>query len=155
MDSQFSVGKTKTVGDLIQDRKEVYWVWSSTSIYVAAKHMKELHLRAIGVADIRDEGYIVGIVSHNDFSNKILAQFQDAKHLSVKNVMSTELISVKEETSIIECLGLMLEKDINHLVVFDELGEYRGLISRKDVDRACLEQLEEYAKVLHDYVSQT
>ena len=153
MKSEFSVGQTKTIGDLIKDRKEVYWVWSDNLVPNIAVYMKDRHLRAIGVKDRQYQ--LVGIVSQGDFVNKLLAKlYEDPSSFDAADIMSTEIISVKEIFTVTECLKIMNEKDINHLAVFGEEGRYRGLISRKDVDRACLEQLEEYTKVLHDYISQ-
>jgi CBS domain-containing protein len=151
MNNAFSVSKTKIVKDLLAGRTEVYWTYADASVLEAALDMRHYHLRAIGVMDVH--GKLVGLISHSDLANKVMAQDSDSSVL-VRSVMSVDLVSVREDTSVIDCLNIMLVDDINHLVVLGETGTFLGLISRKDVDRACLDQLEEYATAMRDFVSQ-
>ena len=143
-----SVFSEKRVKDLIGNRTEVWWVTPDTTVYEAALEMRHHRLRAIGVRD--SSGGLVGVVSHSDLSNKIVAQDLEPTEELVQSVMSRDIVAVQEETSVVECLNIMLERNINHLAV--QGSKFWGLISRKDVDRACLEQLDEYAKQLRSYM---
>jgi CBS domain-containing protein len=152
MGNTYTVSKTKTVKDLIAGRIEVYSVMADEMVIEAALDMRHYHLRAIGVVDVHDK--LVGLISHTDLANKVVAQDLDSS-VVIKHIMSRNLVSVREDASVTDCLNLMLVGDINHLVVLGENDKFLGLISRKDVDRACLEQLEEYARAMNDYVSQS
>lgn len=149
--NNITVGKQKTIKDLIGNRKSIYAVFCDLSVNQAAIYMRQRNIRAVGVMDASCS--LVGVISHSDISNKVVAENFSLRR-TIESFMSRNIVSVDESASVTYCLNLMLERDINHLVILDEDGKFMGLISRKDVDRACLDQLEEYAAALRGYISQ-
>jgi CBS-domain-containing membrane protein len=53
--------------------------------------------------------------------------------LTVKDIMSTNIVSVKPDTEIIEAARLLLEKRFNGLPVVDDAGKVVGIICQSDL----------------------
>ncbi len=119
------------VADLIKDRKEVFSIGEQTSVHEAARYLRERQVRAVGVLDSSKK--LVGVVSQSDISDKVAAENKCPAWMRVTEVMSTNLIIVSPEVSLDECLRLMEKHSIYHLLVVDESGNYRGMISVADL----------------------
>ncbi len=57
----------------------------------------------------------------------------------VKEVMQTELVTVKFDTPLVEAVSKMKEQKISGLVVLDNIGEMVGIVSVLDVFKAIRE----------------
>ena len=55
--------------------------------------------------------------------------------MKVKEVMTTDLVTVFEDTTLREVVGLMLEKNISGLPVVEKGGELKGIVSESDIIR--------------------
>lgn len=53
--------------------------------------------------------------------------------LTVKDIMTTEVITVKPETEILEATRLLLENHINGLPVIDDTGKVVGILCQSDL----------------------
>jgi CBS domain-containing protein len=78
-------------------------------------------------------GRLVGVISHSDISDKVAAENKCPAWMRVSEIMSRALVIVSPEKSLDECLCLMDEHGVFHLLVFDEQGEYYGMISVTDL----------------------
>lgn len=119
------------VANLISGRKEVYSITSDTSVHDAARYLRERQVRAVGVLDAA--GKLVGVVSQSDISDKVAAENKCPAWMRVSEIMTTELVTVSTEMSIDECLRRMEKHGIYHLLVVDEKGSFRGMISVTDL----------------------
>jgi len=121
------------VADLIASRREVYSILDDTTIHDAARYLRERQVRAVGVCD--KQGVLVGVVSHSDISDKVAAENKCPAWMHVSEIMTRQLITATPETSIEDCLRLMEQHGIFHLVVLDGDKGYRGMISVTDLLR--------------------
>ncbi len=119
------------VANLISGRKEVYSITSDTTVHDAARYLRERQVRAVGVLDAA--GKLVGVVSQSDISDKVAAENKCPAWMRVSEIMTTELVTVSTEMSIDECLRRMEKHGIYHLLVVDEKGSFRGMISVTDL----------------------
>jgi CBS domain-containing protein len=119
------------VADLIASRREVYSILDETTIHDAARYLREHQVRAVGVCD--KQGVLVGVVSHSDISDKVAAENKCPAWMRVSEIMTRQLITATPETSIEDCLRLMDQHGIFHLVVMDSEKGYRGMISVTDL----------------------
>ncbi|MGO9312496.1 MAG: DUF190 domain-containing protein [Syntrophobacteraceae bacterium] len=122
-------------------------------------------MRVIGCNDIQrvcvvdKEGYFRGLISDRDlliafserhpgvwdyFAGKIPFSERGKRsrelkdHLRAKtasDVMKTQVVTVREDTSIEEAMVFMLEKALKRLPVLDSEGKFKGMISRDSVLR--------------------
>lgn len=73
-----------------------------------------------------------GILTSTDICDKIVAQEQDPGTIKVRDIMTSPLITVKADMSVVECARIMQEKKIHHLPVVDDKGGLIGMISATD-----------------------
>jgi CBS domain-containing protein len=117
--------------DLIGSRTEVYSIPQDATVHDAARYLRERQVRAVGVLDT--DGRLVGVVSQSDISDKVAAENKCPAWMRVTEIMSTGLVTVTPDRSLTECLRLMEQHGIYHLLVVDERGGYRGMLSVTDL----------------------
>jgi CBS domain-containing protein len=119
------------IADLIASRREVYSITDESTVHDAARYIRERQVRAVGVCD--RQGVLVGVVSHSDISDKVAAENKCPAWMRVSEIMTRQLVTATPETSIEDCLRLMEQHGIFHLVVVDNEKGYRGMISVTDL----------------------
>lgn len=106
----------------------------STNIFEAIKTMVEARITSAPV--INEAGQMVGMFSERDcMSIAIGATYNQVMGGSVGEYMSTEILTIKEESNILEVANQFNSSDIRSLPVYDDDGLV-GIISRTDVLRA-------------------
>ncbi|MGA7623239.1 MAG: CBS domain-containing protein [Candidatus Acidiferrales bacterium] len=121
------------VADLIGTRREVYSISDETTVHDAARYIRERQVRAVGVCD--HEGVLIGVVSHSDISDKVAADNKCPAWMRVSEIMTRQLVTATLETSIEDCLRLMDQHGIFHLLIVDAQKGFRGMISVTDLLR--------------------
>src|ERR1700693_917446 len=119
------------VADLIASRRDVYFIAEDTTVHDAARYLRDKQVRAVGVCD--QHGVLLGVVSQSDVSDKVAAENKCPAWMHVSEIMTRQLVSATLETSLEDCLRLMEQHGIYHLVVFDTEKGYRGMISVTDL----------------------
>jgi CBS domain-containing protein len=105
----------------------------------------------IGSVLVMDEGRIIGIFTERDYAIKGELEGRSAATTLVTEVMTEHMHAVSSETSIDECMAIMLQYHIRHLPVVDE-GTLVGIISMRDVVAAALAERESRIKGLEDII---
>src|SRR6202162_3107185 len=119
------------VADLIASRRDVYFIAEDTTVHDAARYLRDKQVRAVGVCD--KQGSLLGVVSQSDVSDKVAAENKCPAWMHVSEIMTRQLVSATLETSLEDCLRLMEQHGIYHLVVFDTDKGYPGMISVTDL----------------------
>jgi CBS domain-containing protein len=127
--------------------REVVVAYRTTTLADAAKLMSDYHVGSlVVVADRQAERVPVGIVTDRDLTLAVLARGAAPRSYEIADVMSTELITVREEDSVTEVLRLMRERGIRRLPVLTPSGALAGIVTIDDVLDIVAEQL---ANVVH------
>ena len=129
-------------------------VWSispATSVYDALQLMAEKNVGALVVTEGKT---VAGIFSERDYARKVTLLGRRSRELSVREIMSTNVIHVALRDSIELCMELMTQKHIRHLPVVEE-GALVGLISIGDVVRRVIEDQKSTITHLEDYITGT
>jgi CBS domain-containing protein len=121
------------VADLISSRREVFSIREDVTVHDVARYLREQEVRAVGVVDA--QGVLVGVVSHSDVSDKVAAENKCPAWMRVSEIMTRRLITATPETSLDDCMRLMEQHGIFHLVVLDSAKGFRGMISVTDLLR--------------------
>ena len=79
-----------------------------------------------------ESGILLGIITDGDI-RRTLQINQDLSKVLVEDVMSTRVIKISEDKSLVEAYRLMTEKNINHLPVVDSKERLVGFISLHDL----------------------
>ncbi len=119
------------VADLISSRKQVYSITEETSVHDAARYLRDRQVRSVGV--VNAGGRLVGVVSQSDISDKVAAENKCPAWMRVTEIMTPDLVTVTPEETLEECLRLMEQHGIYHLLVVDEKQTYRGMLSVSDL----------------------
>lgn len=109
---------------------DLYTVRPEDILDLAASLMHWRHVRHVPVED--DAGHLIGIVSHRDLLELLaLGKINGPTHLVIRDVMKTDLITVRPDTPTLEALDLMREHGIGCLPVVKE-DKLVGLITAYD-----------------------
>ena len=119
------------VSDLIHARQDVYSIEEETTVHDAARYLRDHKARSVGVLDAG--GKLAGVVSHSDISDKVAAENKCPAWMRVSEIMSRDLLLVRPEVALEECLRLMEKHGVFHLLVAEESGRFRGMISVADL----------------------
>ncbi|MBC7216655.1 MAG: CBS domain-containing protein [Candidatus Caldatribacterium sp.] len=89
-----------------------------------------------GLPVVDGEGKIVGLIARRDVEKAV---HHGLKRAPVRSFMSTDLVAVGPEASLVEVRNLMVEKDVGRIPVVKN-GRILGIITRSDVLRAMHEK---------------
>ena len=122
-------------------------VYDNTSIYEAIKIIRDNKVRRLPV--LNDKGALVGIVSEKDLlfaspspatSLSIYELHYLLSRIKVADVMTTEVITVTEDTPLEEAARIMADNKIGGLPV-ERKGDLVGIITETDLFKIFLELL--------------
>jgi CBS domain-containing protein len=119
------------VRDLVQSRQDIYSIRDDATVHEAARYLRERQVRSVGVLD--REGRLVGVVSQSDISDKVAAENKCPAWMRVSEIMSKDLVVVRPEFLLEECLRLMEKHDIFHLLIVGAAGDFLGMLSVADL----------------------
>ncbi len=138
------------VQDLIYSRSEVFSVTEETTVYDAARYLREKQVRSVGV--VKPDGRLAGVISQSDISDKVAAENKCPTWIRVSEVMTPQPITVPPETNLDECVRLMESHGIYHLPVIDVGEIYRGMISVQDLLRVIASDEKARADMLESFI---
>lgn len=98
------------------------------SLAVAAARMRE---QQTGSLLVMDSDHLLGIFTERDLL-KAIASGLDPKQTTIKDIMTTDLVTVTPSTTLREAADIMATKWIRHLPVVDE-ERVVGVISQRDL----------------------
>lgn len=85
---------------------------------------------------------LAGIFTERDVL-RIVAEGQDPKHVSLRDAMTTDVVTIPPDTVLREAAEIMFQNWFRHLPVRTEGGEVVGIISLRDLLALVAEGLEE------------
>jgi CBS domain-containing protein len=141
------MGKVK---DILQTKGEViYAVEPSTMVYTAIEMMCE---KNIGGVLIVEDAKLVGIFTERDYARKLILKGKSSKDTPIHELMTSNLITVTPDTSIDDCMRVMVGRKIRHLPVLDN-NVLVGLISIGDVVRHVIDEQKTIIQHLEYYIT--
>ncbi len=108
---------------------DVHSVSPNTTVYEALKVMAEKEIRVLVVLK---KGKMVGVMSERDYARKVILKGRSSKDSLVKEIMTSDVISISQTAKLKKCYSLMLKNNIHQLPVIDD-GELVGIISIDDI----------------------
>jgi CBS domain-containing protein len=110
--------------------RNVQVVQADAGVMEAARMMKDLD---VGPLPVVENGRVVGLVTDRDLVVRILAEGRDAKTARVREAMSADVISCREEDDVKDAARTMKEKQIRRLMVLDDQKRVAGIVSLADL----------------------
>ena len=99
------------------------------------KVAEQMKLHGIGAVPVCSGGKLAGMLTDRDIALRCVAQGSDAEVLTAGDIMSSKIISVSPEHSVVEAARLMARKQVRRLPVCEN-GEVVGMLSLGDLARA-------------------
>ena len=139
----------KSVAHILKAKADqrVYSIAPGASVLDAVNLMAE---RNIGALVVMEGEKIVGIITERDYARKIALMARSSKDTPVRDIMTPSAMYVSPVQTNEECMALMTETRVRHLLVVDT-GKLIGLISIGDLvkdiiseQKFIIEQLEHY-----------
>ncbi len=119
------------VSDLVRSRQEIFSIRDDTTVHETARYLRDHHVRSVGVLDAA--GRLAGVVSQSDISDKVAAENKCPAWMRVSEIMSQDLVVVRPEILLDECLRLMEKHGVFHLLIVGDAGEFLGMLSVADL----------------------
>ena len=91
---------------------------------------------------IMEEGRLIGIVTERDVLRTV-GEGKDPKAVSLRDVMTSDVVTVRSELSVREAAQIMFDKWFRHLPVVDADGDVVGIVSLRDLNYLVAESMEE------------
>ena len=132
--------------DLLRRKGDVVHTARPTdSVTAAATAMNQYSVGGLPVVD--SEGRLVGMFTERDVLRRVVAVGKDPATTLLADVMTTDVLACRPETSLQECAAVMTSKRIRHLPVRDDtrlvgivtIGDL--LAERVDEQQATIEYL--------------
>lgn len=106
----------------------------------------------IGSVLVCEADSVVGVVSERDVVRLLGGHEVGALELVVRDVMTAPVISISPHDSIADAMALMTDRRIRHLPVMDS-GRLVGIVSIGDLVKRRIEEIEQEAIALKDYIT--
>jgi CBS domain-containing protein len=140
----------RTVRQLLEAKApEVFAIGPDAPVVDAIRLMAE---KRIGALLVMQAGSLVGIVSERDYARKIVLQGRSSKDTPVRDIMTTEVVSVGLGDSADRCMQLVTDRRIRHLPVLDG-ANVLGVVSIGDLVKAVIEDQQLELDQLQRYIA--
>jgi len=122
--------------------REVIIITKSAPIREAVNLMRTHHVGDVIVVDNRDGSSVpLGILTDRDIVVEILAEDVDIDAVNVGDAMSYELLTVTEDTKLMDAIKLMKTRGVRRMPVVDGQGSLVGILTVDDILELINEQL--------------
>lgn len=105
---------------------------ADSPVVEAARIMKE---QDVGIVPVVEGGRLVGTLTDRDITTRVVAEGKDPRSVSVREIASTDLITVNPQQDLDEALRLMASHQVRRLPVVEEDGRLVGIVAQADVAR--------------------
>jgi CBS domain-containing protein len=102
---------------MLRGKSSVYAVGPGDTVYDALRLMSD---KNIGAVLVRSSQGIDGIFSERDYARKLILVGKTSGETLVRDVMTTQVVSVEPDWTADQCMALMTEKHIRHLPVMEQ-----------------------------------
>jgi len=141
----------KSVANILKAKADqtVYTIAPTASVFDAVKSMAEKNIGALVVMEGEN---VVGIITERDYARKIVLMARSSKDTPVRDIMTTSAMYVSPVQRSEECMALMTENRVRHLLVIDG-GKLIGLVSIGDLVKDIISEQKFVIQQLEHYIT--
>jgi CBS domain-containing protein len=140
--------KNSPISTFLHHKTATLWsIAPEATVFEAIKLMAE---KNIGSLLVMSGGKLAGVFTERDYTRKIALLGKTSKDTRVRDIVSSQIVSVTPNHSIEDCMKLMTENRVRHLPVL-EGDKVVGLVSIGDLvnwiissQNAAIAQMEQY-----------
>src|SRR5690625_4381178 len=105
-----------------------------TNLRDVAQMMVECDCGAVPVTGTNGaQGRAIGIITDRDIVTRVVAKGQDPSRQTVRDAMTSSIVTVRADGDVSECASLMEEHQVRRLIVVDEDERVVGICSQADI----------------------
>jgi CBS domain-containing protein len=125
----------KTVRSLLEVKGyEVWTIAPDASVYEALRLMAD---KNVGALLVLEGGELVGVISERDYARKVVLKGRSSRDTSVRDIMTADVVSVRPDQTVEECMALMTDRRVRHLPVVAD-RRLIGIVSIGDVVKSII-----------------
>ena len=130
--------------------RELVIVSRTESVKEAIDLMRSHHVGDVIVVDRQGDLVLpIGILTDRDIVLEILAEGVDLNTINIGDVMNYELVTVAEQSNLIDTIKIMQAKGVRRMPVVDNQGGLVGIITADDILELVAEQLQDIVGLIH------
>jgi len=103
------------------------------SVTTVARLMKEKDIGPVPIVQDKISKKLLGIVTDRDLALKVVAAGRDPNTTTVREVMTTEVVTCREDDRIEKALDAMSRNQLRRILVVDDDEMLVGIIAQADV----------------------
>ncbi len=139
-----------TIAEILEEKTaDVIRIDGGATVFDAVKAMVEAN---VGALLITDGEKITGIFTERDYLRRIAVEGRRSRDTVVRDVMSSPVLVVTQETTVEEAMALMTDRRIRHAPVVDA-GALVGMISIGDLVKFTSQKQSFQIQYLTEYIS--
>ena len=120
-----------------------------TSVTELAQLMREHHVGSIIITEQQNECNIpVGIITDRDLVIELLSKDVDIQSISAGDIMSSELITVRDSNHVYDTLKLMRGKGIRRMPVVNDENVLIGILTVDDLLDVVISELDDIVNIV-------
>lgn len=108
------------------------------TVHEAIALLKQHDLNAL-IVDRRDEDDEIGLVTVTDVAREVMGKHRPPNRTYVFEIMTKPIVSVPARMKVVYATRLLANLDLSQAVVTDETRHPIGIVNRRDLVFACLE----------------
>jgi CBS domain-containing protein len=140
----------RTVRQLLESKSpDIHSISPDVPVIEAIRLMAE---KGVGAVLVMQGAKLVGILSERDYARKIVLAGRSSKETPVRDIMTTDVITVSPDDNAQTCMQTVTRNRIRHLPVVEN-GQVQGVISIGDLLAAVIEQQQHELDQLQRYIT--
>ena len=141
---------TTTVKQILEDKGyNIHSVSPDDMVIDAIRLMADAKAGALLVME---DGKVAGIISERDYTRKVILNNRSSQNTKVRDIMTSNVISVRPEQNIEECMVVMSKFQVRHLPVVED-NKPVGMLSVMDVVKSIISEKEFIIEQLENYIA--
>jgi CBS domain-containing protein len=133
---------------LAQKGHKVLSVSPADTVYNAIKLMADEN---IGSLVVIEQGKLIGIITERHYARSVFLKGRSSPETPVSDVMERNVVCVRPNRTVEECMALMTAKHVRHLPVVND-GKMLGIVSVGDLVKSIISDKEFVIEQLEHYI---
>ena len=139
-----------SVGTILAHKGSAVWsIAPNSMIFDAILLMAD---KNVGALPVVENGKLVGMLSERDYTRKVAVKGKSSRDTPVREIMTEAVVTVTEADTVRECMRVMTDSHIRHLVVMEGI-KIVGLVSLGDLVKWTISAQEATIEALQQYIT--
>ena len=127
-------------------------IWSTQPEAMIIEALEIMADKGVGSLLVFDDEKLAGIFSERDYARKVILKGKSSHDTCVREIMTENVVCVRPDQTMADCMALMTDKRIRHLPVLEN-DQVSGVISIGDVVKEIISEQEFVIGQLENYIT--